>query len=213
LQRNFRRDFILKFKNFLDYYKDHGKTISDLSKSSENPPRSVVKSDKKLFSGDTIKKSIVKWINKNNPNKISMFSSVDGIGYFYENDTLKLIFVEFKHISNSNLKDLQKNIKRYKGELKLKSLETLVCIIPHLIDRYCTNNNCTEKELFSLYLNCPIAYICVFEDSSPNNLFSNHLKENNDIFDIERLSKHPFDYVKTMSPIEFKKYISLKFNS
>jgi hypothetical protein len=31
-----------------------------------------------------------------------------------------------------------------------------------------------------------------------------------DIFDLERLSKHPFDHVKTMNPEQFKEYITIK---
>ncbi|MDR0911774.1 MAG: hypothetical protein LBM96_04125 [Methanobrevibacter sp.] len=209
---NLFNTFIKSFNtNFL-------KTITTLSKSKEKYPRSVVKSNIKLLSGDDLKKNAIKWNNKNNTNntnntnKINDFSSVDGIFPFYDNDgTLKLLFIEFKHILVDN-ESFQEKREKFKKDLKLKPLETLNCVLPHLIDRFCNNPefNKKEKELISYLFNCPKAYICVINYTTKNKLFSNNIREDQDVFDIKKLSKHPFDCVKIMNPNEFIKYMELK---
>lgn len=205
------------FKEFINSYhtnSKYSKSITKLSKSKEKPPRSAVESSIRLISGDKLKKKINKWLNNNQIN-INEHSSVDGIGHFYDGNKLKLLFVEFKHISKDDKKDLDNMIKKCKKDLKIKPLESLNCVLPHLIDRFCQNEKYCgkEKEFVSYLYSCPKAYICVINDSSPNKLFSQHLMENQDIFDIERLSKHPFDKVETMNPNKFKEFLKIKFNS
>ena len=67
--------------------------------------------------------------------------------------------------------------------------------------------------MISLFYNCPIAYICVLNDyDSPNKYFSQHIKDKQDIFDLKKLSKHPFVCVEIMSPNLFKRVVEKRVN-
>ena len=100
-----------------------------------------MKSDIKMLNGDKLKDKIIKWYNKKNDIAINQFSSVDGVFPYYEDDILKLFFVEFKHFSIKDKKNFMKTVEQCKNELKLKSFESLNCVFPHLIDRFCSNEH------------------------------------------------------------------------
>ncbi|MDR2624011.1 MAG: hypothetical protein LBC39_05515 [Methanobrevibacter sp.] len=205
---------IITIIDFFNSFKpDYFKTLLEISLSWRDPPKSVVDSNKKIFSCDDLKTKANSWLNKDNVNNINQNSSVDGIYYFYEENRFKLIFIEFKGFFKEDLEDLEKVKRDIKQSLKLKPLESLFCIFPHLVDEFCSEWNYSNDEKYELMLviyNCPKAYFFVFKDFNKDGIFSEHIKSKYDFFEIKRLSKHPFDIVETLTPDTFCEFMKNK---
>lgn len=203
-------DFLKSYKNNRKFYK----TIKILSKSSEKDPRYVLDNNVRMLSCDKFSEIIHKQLLKDDSSHCQ-HSSVDALYYFFtpENE-LKLIFVEFKHISSEEKNKYEEKLDIFRNELKIKPLESLSCIFPHLIDKYCKENNLTIEEnklLKSFLFKCPKAYYCVIKDSAQTNDDHAHAILNQDLVDIKRLSKYPFNPVDLMTPKGFEEYIKFKF--
>jgi hypothetical protein len=197
------------FEDFLNFYKneEYFKTITELSKS-ESPNKSLLINDNKLFSCDDLAKLAINWLNNYLKDDVSKHTSVDGVGIFYNKNDLNLFFVEFKHITTNS-----RNKSKIRKDLKLKPLESLYmyCILPHLIDKFCTEDKKEykgkEEEILNFLFNCPKCYFCVIEDSNPN-LAHRQVNFKKDFYDVKRLHKHPFNKVEILNSKEFNYFIN-----
>ena len=115
---------------------------------------------------------------------------------------LKLIFIEFKHVNLSNRTTYDKAIEDLKVKLKLKPLETLSCVFPHLIDSYCKKD---KDNINSALLKAKKYYFFVYKDVSNKTKSSLHKDLNRDLISVKRLAKHPFEKVYIVDPISFEK--------
>ncbi|KZX12507.1 hypothetical protein [Methanobrevibacter curvatus] len=84
-----------------------------------------------------------------------------------------------------------------------------------MIDDYCEKENLLNDEsdqMKSFLYNCTKYYYCVIKDSfSPNN--SNVFNMiSQDLVDMNRLEKYPFENAKVISPETFKIIVSEKLN-
>jgi hypothetical protein len=194
------------FEDFLNFYKneEYFKTITELSKY-DNSLKSLLINDNKLFSCDDLAQLAINWLNNYLKNDVYKHMSVDGLGTFYNKNNLNLFFVEFKHITTNS-----RNKSKIRKDLKLKPLESLYCILPHLIDKFCNDDKKEykgkEEEILNFLFNCPKCYFCVIEDSNPNPA---HRQVNfkKDFYDVKRLYKHPFNKVEILNSKEFGYFI------
>lgn len=180
------------------------KTIKEVSKSRDKPYKYVSENEKgKILSMDALCEDVYEKMKKKYSN-VAKHSSVDGLDYIKTNGELKLIFIEFKHVNLGSKEKYKKAIEDLKVKLKLKPLETLTCVFPHLIDNYCKK----DKDLInSLLLKAKKYYFVVYKDLS-NDTKSNLQKDlNKDLISIKRLAKHPFEKVYIVDPISFEKII------
>jgi len=145
-------------------------------------------------------------------------SSVDGVYYYFETNELdktelNLFFVEFKHI-NQGSDNYHEKIAEFKHELKIKPFETVFCILPHLIDKYCEEKGIQgESNKMKLCLcKCKKHYYCVIPDSFSPNQSNSYINISQDLIDINQLEKYPFDSARITSPIAFEKIINEKFS-
>ena len=106
-------------------------TITEISKSDENPAESVVINDFKVWSMDNLCQIIHEKLKKTDENH-AKHSSTDGFYFFEDDSQLKLLLIEFKHINSKSRRKKTKN-RILKQSLKLKPLETLSCIIPYIV--------------------------------------------------------------------------------
>lgn len=197
-----------KFKpleKMLDSLSNEGKflkTIKEVSKSRDKPYKYVSENEKdKILSMDSLSEDVYEKMKKKY-NNASKHSTVDGLHYIKSNGQLKLIFIEFKHINLGSRKTYEKAIEDLKVKLKLKPLETLTCVFPHLIDIYCKK----DKDLInSLLLKAKKYYFIVYKDIS-NNTKSDLQKDlNRDLISVKRLAKYPFEKVYIVDPMSFEK--------
>ncbi len=193
-----------EFLSFLDSFKRNKrfyKTISTISKTTESPPRILVQSSEKIFSGDYFCK-------KCGSNQGSQHSSVDGLYYICtEEEPFTLILIEFKFINNNilaNTNHMDEFRTKIKLNLKLKSLETIFCVLPHLIEKYCNGFN--EDILKEQLIKSPKIYMFVTDFEFNNKTKARRYQA--DYFDLERLSPHPFDYIHTLTVKEFETFLN-----
>jgi len=208
----------IKLKNFLDNFKsdpEYFKSISTLSSTNGSHPRILVAVDDiKMFSGDDFNLNC-----KDNPGS-NDHSSVDGICYYLEDEIFNLVLVEFKHICAIFLSDsLDENLdplnihinknnnltkKNIKMKLKLKPLETIFCILPHLIKKFADSNE--QDEINEQLICSQKTYIFVMD--YPDNPTRNHIALRSDYFDLDKLSPYPFHKVFASTQEGFETYVT-----
>ncbi|MCL2115159.1 MAG: hypothetical protein FWH29_02935 [Methanobrevibacter sp.] len=178
------------------------KTIKEVSASRDKPYKYVSENEKdKILAMDSLCEEVYEKMKKKYIN-VAKHSSVDGLHYIKSNDGLKLIFIEFKHVNLGNRKTYEKAIEDLKVKLKLKPLETLSCVFPHLIDNYCKK----DKDLInSLLLKAKKYYFVVYKDISNNPESNLHKDLNRDLISVKRLAKHPFEKVYIVDSNSFEK--------
>ncbi|MDR2967242.1 MAG: hypothetical protein LBU74_04780 [Methanobacteriaceae archaeon] len=181
------------------------KTIKEVSRSRDKPYKYVSENEKdKILSMDSLSEDVYEQLKKKY-NNVAKHSSVDGLHYIKSGEQLKLIFIEFKHVNLSNEKTYAKAIEELKVKLKLKPLETLSCVFPHLIDNYSKK----DKNLInSLLLKAEKHYFVVYKDISNNTKSNLHKDLNRDLISVKRLAKHPFEKVYIVDPISFEKIMN-----
>lgn len=183
-------DALEKFPNFY-------KSISILSESSEDIPRSLVKNGKKLLSGDDFCKEC-----RTYSPEISQHCSVDGLKYYYtEKEAFNLVLIEFKFFDTDYTNEQIKNLKM---NLKLKALETVFCILPHIIKEYDKGN---EEILIEQLIKTPKIFFFVTDHEVPNKTRS-HRDLTGEYFDTYRLKPHPFVEVKTLNILTFETFVN-----
>lgn len=182
------------------------KSITEISASKETPPESVIYSDFKILFFDKLSDEVNR-INFDNELSYK-HKSVDGLYFIKEGGIFKLYFIEFKHV-NSKPGRSRKNLAKIKIELKLKALESLFCVLPHIIENYYGENfvNSIQSQL----LDIPKYYISVLKDRGNINKSNEHVIKSSDFLDMERLSKYPFTKSKVVSPKEFESFMKKKF--
>ncbi|MCL2114988.1 MAG: hypothetical protein FWH29_02070 [Methanobrevibacter sp.] len=180
-------------------------TITEISKSGKPHYISAVEDNTKIFAMDELSKKIHKYIHKNDDDK-NRHSSVDGFYYRKRRDgKLDLLFIEFKVINNINQNYRRILKEKIRPSLRLKSLESLNCILPHLIFQNCSEE--ISKNLNKLIFDSKKYYFCVI--LNPNISETNaQAIINSDYVDIERLSPFPFDKVYLKSPKKFKTFFT-----
>ncbi|MGL4670204.1 MAG: hypothetical protein ACRCVG_06425 [Methanobacteriaceae archaeon] len=170
-------------------YNEYKKTVEEISKNDDN--ECLVKSNLILFNMDDISEECSP---KGNTHK-----SVDGMEYFVENNIFKLFLIEFKGGIEFN--------EEYKLNLRLKPLETIICLIPRMYD---------SNEILSYLLSkeCEISYYVVCDDTnikfnkySDNTTFRNrqiYKTESEDIlFGLKRFKQFPFKSIHTLMSQDF----------
>ncbi len=191
------------------YNRKFFKTIETISKSKSEDDEGdpAVKSNFKMYSFDDINiKKVRKKLKKDNKYTCD-HSSVDGIFYGYdEDDEFYLLFVEFKHIASEKEKYCTLKTE-FSNDLKLKALESLYCVFPHLIDLYCQNNSQNIYKLREFLFNCKKQYYCVIKDWCSTENTNTQAMLETDFSSINRLYDYPFDVVKIMTPVTFKEFI------
>jgi len=178
------------------------KTIKEVSASRDEPYKYVSDNEKdKILSMDSLCEDVYEKMREKYTN-VAKHSSVDGLHYIKSNNDLKLIFIEFKHVNLGNDEVYNKAIDDLKMKLKLKPLETLSCVFPHLIDNYSKKD---KNEINSLLLKAEKYYFVVYKDISNNPKPSLHKDLNRDLISIKRLAKHPFEKVYIVDSKSFEK--------
>ncbi|MCL2157432.1 MAG: hypothetical protein FWH54_05375 [Methanobrevibacter sp.] len=178
------------------------KTIKEVSASRDEPYKYVSNNEKdKILSMDSLCEDVYEKMRKKYSN-VAKHSSVDGLHYIKSNDELKLIFVEFKHVNLANQETYNKSIDDLKIKLKLKPLETLSCVFPHLIDNYCKKD---KNKVNSLLLKAKKYYFVVYKDISNDSKSNLHKNLNKDLISVKRLAKHPFEKVYIVDSFSFEK--------
>ncbi len=194
-------------KKMLDSFSKNDKylkTIKEISKSRDKPYKYVSENEKdKILSMDLLCENMHQNLKKHY-NNTPKHSSVDGLHYIKTNGQLKLFFMEFKHINLSNKKAYAKTIEDLKIKLKLKALETLSCIFPHLIDKYSQKDEDKNKIMRSL-IESKKYYFVVYKDISQTNKSNLYKDLNKDLISLKRLSKHPFEKIYIVDPHSFEK--------
>jgi len=179
-------------------------TITEISKSSEAPYDSAVEDDiNEIFSMDAFSLQANRIINSTNGN-IKRHSSVDGFYYLKKESKILLFFIEFKRIHRypgNNYSNLLKN--EIKPSLMLKSLESLNCVLPHLISQNCSDEN-TVKLLDMIHKSTKY-YICVINNPNVSNANAHNIVTS-DYMDLKRLEPYPFKNVLPMSNKKFEEF-------
>lgn len=109
--------------------------------------------------------------------------------------------IEFKFFDTNYKKEEIKNLKM---NLKLKALETIFCILPHLIKKY--DNSGNEEFLIEQLIKTPKIFFFVTDHEVPNKT-RNHRDLTGEYFDTYRLKPHPFVEVQTINLLTFKKIV------
>jgi len=178
------------------------KTIKEVSASRDKPYKYVSENEKdKILSMDSLCEDVYEKMRKKYTN-VAKHSSVDGLHYIKSNNDLKLIFIEFKHVNLGSDEIYNKAIDDLKIKLKLKPLETLSCVFPHLIDKYCKKD---KDEINYLLLKAKKYYFVVYKDISNNPKPNLHKNLNRDLISVKRLAKHPFEKVYIVDSFSFEK--------
>jgi len=192
------------FVNFSRVNEFHN-TITEISKPHPNANISAVEDSTKIFSFDDLCKKVHNNILINNANA-KEHSSVDGFYYLKNNNKMVLIFIEFKIINPRNHQNYNEFLSgEIKPELKLKSLESLNCVLPHLISQYSDKND--VKNLHELIFKMPKYYYCVIYNPTAISESNARTSLEADFIDIKRLSPFPFDQVRLITPKRFKRII------
>jgi hypothetical protein len=100
-----------------------------------------------------------------------------------------------------------------KKNLRLKAFESLYSVFPYLIDKFSHIGNLSERDKMGLkyfLYNAPKAFYVVFNDFTENNEFSRRIYNNEDYFNITKMSKYPYDIVKTLNDRQFMSFIEEK---
>lgn len=115
------------------------------------------------------------------------------------------------------LKRSKKETKKYHtSSLKLKALESLLCIIPWSYEIYChKHDNLDFKEFL---LNCKKFYIIICNkdrqahsrnrSSDRVGVYRRTKRCENNPYDIQRLTHHPFNKILIRNPVQFKRLIN-----
>ena len=186
------------------------KTIKEVSASRDEPYKYVSDNEKdKILSMDSLCEDVYEKMREKYTN-VAKHSSVDGLHYIKPNKNLKLIFIEFKHVNLGRQEVYNKAIDDLKIKLKLKPLETLNCVFPHLIDKYCKKD---KDEINYLLLKAKKYYFVVYKDISNNPKPNLHKNLNRDLISVKRLAKYPFEKVYIVDPESFEKIIKSLENS
>lgn len=146
-----------------------------------------------LLSGDDFSKNCRKDIIE------SDHSSVDGFYKFFIDDKFKLVLIEFKSIDEQTNEHKMKNIKL---QLKLKPLETIFCVLPHLIKK---NHNVDYGLTYQQLIENHKTYIFVTD-------YFDKMREHKDIkgdyFDLDKLAPYPINEIQTLTVKAFETFLS-----
>lgn len=118
-----------------------------------------------------------------------------------------------------HIKYLKKSITEIRSAhshlIKLKSLESLFCILPWLYKLYCHRNkiDCDMDGFKTFLSSCKKEYIVVYEDTKKN--ISNNRHEmyklnfdcKNENHNIQRMSPYPFDKIRLRNPDQFTSFV------
>ncbi|MCL2115508.1 MAG: hypothetical protein FWH29_04730 [Methanobrevibacter sp.] len=232
----------LTFEQILEYFfyklkDDYHKTVAEISISTNNIP--FIENYSKIFSMDDMCEYVCEKKTKSN------YSSTDGIDCKKRyNGGFKIYIIEFKRfdlakksekeIFDNFLEKLKKENEKLYNEynkklnyikshfniekshdLRLKPLETIFCIIPHLLELHNHGYNVDEVMNFLLY-DCELIYIIVsniYDTIPKRSRTSRHRSLSSSFKSVENLVPHVFNKIERFNEIQFEKFVENTYYS
>ena len=193
-------DMLNSFRSDINYYN----TITKISESTEQRPRRAIFNVNKIFCFDEFSSLVANTLN------IGHHKSVDGLYFIRKRNNIEFIFIEFKNIlfNRADYDDFKKDMN---CEFRIKALESVFSVFPHLIDLQF--DNIKAKKLRSLFYKSKKRYYCVLNLYGVPNTSNAQSIINSDYLSVKRLSKYPFFEVELFSPPTFNAVINSTINT
>lgn len=182
-----------KFVHYLKQNSVFYKSITDLSTTKTGP---LVVNKNRLLSGDDFCEECREYSG------ISEHCSADAILDDKTEENIKFFFIEFKNI---HIDISEEKLEDIRTQLKLKGLETIFCIMPHLVSKY-GNRTGNEELIIKQFYNSPKVFYLVTDyiKESITKDRKNFKKEN---FDLYRLKPFPFEDIQILTVEAFTEFI------
>ncbi len=169
------------------------KSITELSTTDTGP---LVSNENRLLSGDNFCKEC------RNYSGISNHCSADAILDDPTEQNIKFFFIEFKNI---NIGISEEKLEDIRTQLKLKGLETIFCIMPHLVNKY-GNRAGNEEIIIKQFYNSPKTFFLV-TDYIKTNINKDRKNFKKEDFDLYRLKPFPFEDIEILTVEAFEQFI------